>query len=196
MVRSKTGQVPHPFPYPVFVILIIAWFMGRYHDKSVQLSMRDALTGLYNRRFVMKQIEKMMRKANRRQQKIAVMLLDVNDFKDINDQFGHEYGDKVLAGIAELIQNSFDKKDIAARWGGDEFLIISSFSDERAVETKISQFKSKLINRNWQFNKGVSVSLGKGIFPDDGDEFHDLVEKADSNMYKIKLKSKQMDDRR
>lgn len=192
MVNMHFGQVPHPFPLPAIIALIIAWFLGKQYDKYVYLSSRDTLTGLFNRRYVLDNFSRIIQQANKRNANMAILLLDVNDFKEINDQHGHEYGDEVLEGISEILLDSFDPKEVIARWGGDEFLVLSIFNKENEIMEKIERFEHLIKNNEWRHHhNGLSVSIGKADFPNNGKSLKELVAKADSNMYAVKMNHKQ-----
>ncbi|AIF45112.1 GGDEF domain-containing protein [Virgibacillus sp. SK37] len=184
-VKIHFGATPHSIPLPAIILMIIGWYLGREYDKSVYKANRDPLTGLFNRRYVLDNIQKSFSKANRKSNKLAIILLDVNDFKQINDNFGHETGDQVLKCISDLLIDSFLSEDIVARWGGDEFLIVSPFADEKRLNQKISHFKNSLKSKDLKYN-GLSVSIGKAIYPSDDNTFESLISKADANMYRFK----------
>ncbi|AIF42140.1 pleD [Virgibacillus sp. SK37] len=167
------------------MLMIVGWYLGREYDKSVYKANRDSLTGLFNRRYVLDNIQKSFSKAKRKRNKLAIILLDVNDFKQINDNLGHETGDQVLKCISDLLIDSFASEDIVARWGGDEFLIVSSFTDETMLNQKVSHFKGSIKGKHWRHN-GLSVSIGKAIYPSDDKTFESLISKADANMYRFK----------
>ncbi len=153
--------------------------------------MKDALTDLYNRRYVFEKLGNLIKYANKRSLKIAILISDVNDFKKINDCYGHDYGDKILIDIAIALKNSFDKRDIIARWGGDEFLILAVFADEDAINKKINHFQSNLKSTLANKNTAVSVSIGKANYPTDHTNLEQLIAIADDNMYEIKLNHKE-----
>ena len=191
VVKSHFGEVPHMLPVPALIPLIIVWYLGYQYDKSVDLSTRDTLTKIFNRRYVLNRFPKESTNCKKRNIHMAVLVLDVNDFKKINDQFGHETGDQVLVGISKLLEETFDPKDIIARWGGDEFLVLSKFEDEHVLSQKIEQLKHGMKQKQWKIqHHNVSVSIGKAIFPTDGQNLNSLIAKADSNMYEIKMQHK------
>jgi len=159
----------------------------------IYLSTRDTLTGLYNRRYVYNKFTKVARHSYRKKLNTSILLLDVNDFKEINDTYGHDYGDRELEFISKQLVNSFEGKDIIARLGGDEFLIISPFSDESLINKKVKNFNKKIKNMDWShIDPHLSLSIGKAIYPLDGDTLKSVVAKADSNMYELKVSHKQM----
>lgn len=188
MVKMQFGNVPHPVPILAIFPLIIAWILGKNYDKYVYLSTVDSLTGLYNRRFITERFLKECKKCIHKGSHIAVLMVDVNHFKTINDCFGHEFGDLVLQDISRILQEVFGEKGIISRWGGDEFLIITKFKDEKILFEKIDYFQNLLSQKDWGIlNAHLNVSIGKAIFPIESRNFHDLVAKADAEMYKLKV---------
>ncbi|MDI7741117.1 GGDEF domain-containing protein [Lysinibacillus fusiformis] len=186
VVIHQFGEPPHKLPVPAIIALIVAWQIGKFYDRSVYLTMKDSLTDLYNRRFVKEKFVKLAKYATKRGLKIAVLISDVNEFKKINDRYGHDYGDTILLNIANSLKASFHKQDIIARWGGDEFLILSIYSNEGTIKTKIDTFQSNL-NSMPKRKTDVSVSIGKANYPTDHTNLEELISLADANMYEIKL---------
>lgn len=191
VVIMHFGRAPHPLPLPMVIPLIIAWYGGKQYDKYMHLSTRDSLTGLFNRRYVLDTFSRTLSKAKRKKVNIAVLLLDLNDFKEINDTYGHDTGDKVLESISKLLKVCFDRNDIISRWGGDEFLIVSSFADKKVIENKLSHFKNKIKSEDCGYH-GLSVSIGRAIYPFDATDLESLIAKADSDMYRLKMDHKQI----
>ncbi|MBN2345138.1 MAG: diguanylate cyclase [Candidatus Aminicenantes bacterium] len=95
-----------------------------YHAKLFDFAARDALTGLYNKRFIINELENYCRIARRSGRAFSIILVDIDDFKQVNDRFGHLCGDAFLKRLAELISRSLREQDIAGRFGGEEFLVI------------------------------------------------------------------------
>lgn len=191
MVRIHYEEVPHPIPIPALIPIIIAWYLGKQFDNYVHLSTRDSLTGLYNRRYTINKFPNLAKSADKKKSNIEILLIDVNDFKVINDTYGHDFGDKVLESISNHLNASFDGKDIISRWGGDEFLIISPSVDSKLVNNKIDLFKNRIKNEDWNINgRSLSVSIGKANYPLDDSSLKNLVAKADSNMYEFKMNQK------
>ncbi|MFD1360129.1 GGDEF domain-containing protein [Lentibacillus salinarum] len=186
-VESHFGQVPHSIPLPAILILILAWYLGKQYDKYVNISTIDPLTGAYNRRYVMNKFPKIVSYANKRKLNISVIMVDINEFKEINDTYGHAIGDNVLEDVSKRLRDSFEKKDTVARWGGDEFLILTFFSDEHVMFKKINDFKSRL---NSHHIDNLSVSIGKSTYPSDATCLKALVTIADTNMYDTKFRLK------
>ena len=95
-----------------------------FHRKLFDFAVRDALTGMYNKRFVLNEMENLMRIARRNGRIFCIIMVDIDDFKQINDRFGHPSGDEYLKQLAGLIRDSLRDQDIAGRIGGEEFLVI------------------------------------------------------------------------
>lgn len=185
IVVSHFGSAPHNFPLLAILVVMISWFFGREYDKTIYKANRDSLTGLFNRYYVFTNSHKLFTKADRKEHQVAIIFFDVNDFKNINDTYGHDVGDVTLKNIAALLQQHFGKRDIVSRWGGDEFLVIAPFSNRTSVTKTIDQITSAIDNDKEQFS-GISMSIGKAIYPKDANTFKHLVSQADADMYRFK----------
>jgi diguanylate cyclase (GGDEF)-like protein len=173
----------------LIVTTVILWWLGKQYDKAKFYSEKDYLTGLYNRRYIEEIFPKLISSAKKIEQ-LSILILDCNDFKQINDTFGHKYGDLVLENISTILLKSTSVSDIIARWGGDEFLIISPFSDQTGTEVMIKRIENGLRELSQKTEKKISVSAGFAIYPNDGKDMDSLIKIADKNMYKLKTLSK------
>ena len=157
------------------------------------LATHDYLTGLLGLRTLKEQMPLIQGIAQRHDEKVAIMFLDLDGFKAVNDTYGHDAGDEVLRTVARRIKQGIRETDIASRIGGDEFvLLISSLHAKEeaqhiADKLKLSIEKPIKINGN---TAKVGVSIGISIFPDDGQDAEVLVKIADSRMYDIKKGSR------
>ncbi|MCK8824047.1 GGDEF domain-containing protein [Fuchsiella alkaliacetigena] len=171
----------------VFVIFII---MTTYLLREFeQLAYQDQLTGLANRKSFAGKFDKLIKTAQKKREKLAILFLDVDKFKEINDNFGHGTGDKILKEIANRLKSSLRKQDIVSRLGGDEFTIAVSGinSQEGAIKVAdrvMEEFREPLTVGESKFF--ISISVGISIYPDDGRELEELIKKADYAMYKAK----------
>ncbi|PCI65834.1 MAG: GGDEF domain-containing protein [Gammaproteobacteria bacterium] len=153
----------------------------------------DSLTELPNRFLAMDRLNQLLYDAKRGDEKIAVLFLDLDDFKRINDSLGHETGDKLLIEAAKRLSKSIRSADTVARLGGDEFIIIlpklKDASDARtSAENILSQFKMPFkINEREHV---ITSSIGIAIYPQDGESSSDLLRQADSAMYYAKNEGK------
>lgn len=156
------------------------------NERLEELSIRDSLTGLYNRRYFFIILPKIIARAKRSKSPVSLVMIDVNNFKMVNDTLGHDEGDNVLKYIAkcsnEIIRES---QDIVFRFGGDEFLIILEKTDLTSANLAMQRLKSK-----YQPNsRGTSLAMGVVcINPDEmKEDFTDYLKFADEQMYKNKI---------
>jgi diguanylate cyclase (GGDEF)-like protein len=177
--------------YPI--LLPLAWWFGKQYDKAKYYSEKDPLTGIYNRRYVESAFTTIKSRLVQNGQSGAVLLLDVNDFKLVNDHLGHKSGDDYLIQITNQLMRSVRKTDIVARWGGDEFLILSpDIHRKEDLDKMLERIHRNL--RQLSFNDvKISVSIGSALFPKQGVCLEDLLKVADKNMYHIKSQKKLRD---
>jgi diguanylate cyclase (GGDEF)-like protein len=153
----------------------------------------DPLTGLYSRLFFMSEFDILKAKADRNNTKLAILFIDLDGFKDINDSLGHEAGDLVLKEIAKRLKKTLRKEDIIARFGGDEFLImlddIKNIQNLENIANKILYTIKQPIMINNIENR-VTGSVGISIYPDNGYSIQELIKYADTSMYKSKQAGK------
>lgn len=149
----------------------------------------DALTGLPNKILFMDRLEQAIKKAKRSFNKIAVLFIDLDNFKKINDSMGHDTGDEVLVQVATRLQNCIRKSDTLARLGGDEFIIIIDEIKDKDLAIHLAQ-KLVLAMSEPLHVKGqdtyITNSVGVSIFPEDGYDANTLLKNADAAMYKAK----------
>lgn len=161
----------------------------RNEEKLRHMAYHDVLTGLPNRRMFSKYLEATILQAERGQRLLAVMFLDLDRFKTINDSHGHDVGDKLLQAVAKRLKISLRKSDILARMGGDEFtLLLTSINDIRDVEgiaEKIKQTMADSIQIGEQ-TFFVTTSIGISLYPMDGENPEVLMKNADTAMYQAK----------
>ena len=182
-------HVNYPLTTPPFLAIIcfvIAWLLGKQYDKAKYYSEKDVLTGLYNRRFINNILPILAAQMDRSNSKISIAILDCNNFKAINDTFGHKKGDLVLQDFSAILSTSVRKSDIIARWGGDEFLIIATYADKKEINIIVTRFKNGLRELSEKLQVEVSISVGFAVYPDDTRNLDDLITIADSAMYSLK----------
>jgi diguanylate cyclase (GGDEF)-like protein/PAS domain S-box-containing protein len=172
----------------------VAVFSDFTARKAVEEQMRymaqhDGLTGLPNRTLLLQRITRAISHSKRNGKKLAILFLDLNDFKDINDQHGHEAGDHVLKVIAQRLAKGAREEDTVARLGGDEFVVlleeVLSIEPLPAIADKLMQSIAAPIPYE-HIELRISASAGISIYPDDATEPADLVRNADLAMYKSK----------
>lgn len=143
----------------------------------------DKLTGLYNRYYLDKVSGELKRK-----RKITMMMLDMNDFKSINDNFGHSQGDDALVSLASVLQKTIGVEGIVVRYAGDEFVIILNNGDEEAAEQCKQLIKKNLeeFNENHKKKYKLSASIGVGVFDLEKSNVDKILERIDKRMYEDK----------
>lgn len=157
------------------------------------LAYRDPLTGLYNRKAFRERLEQELDRAKRCDGKFAVLFLDLDNFKEINDRFGHDTGDQALVMIAHVLQNELRANDMVARLGGDEFTILlpdpKNLDDPKRIAKRVLMDVKKplIIEGN---TVEVSTSIGVSLYPQDGISAQELLNKADQRMFRNKHKGK------
>ncbi len=149
----------------------------------------DSLTKLLNRSSFNRKFEAMLSQAQKNDSKIALFFIDVDRFKEINDRYGHDVGDKILVALARRLLNSVKKDDVMGRIGGDEFVLIAknikNIKDVDSLALKLQNKIREPINIDGEiFN--ITLSIGISIYPQHGTSRHDLLKNADIAMYEVK----------
>ncbi|MDP8568795.1 bifunctional diguanylate cyclase/phosphodiesterase [Methylophilus aquaticus] len=150
----------------------------------------DTLTGLLNRRMFFARLDQELRKVKRSGQKLAIIFLDLDRFKEVNDMLGHAQGDKLLQHAGKRLVECVRDDDLVSRLGGDEFVLMLSAADVNYVEDVAQKVLDALVQpfRLDQSHVYVSASLGIAIFPDDADNKEDLMKRVDQAIYASKQK--------
>lgn len=161
------------------------------HEEKVEslrligLSQTDPLTSLMNRRGFQASIERILEYADPESNVHRLIMLDIDDFKQINDTHGHVYGDTILTLVAKQLRGVFRATDLFARIGGDEFSVcLVNFPDRSVLKSKIETLKERMHAEN------LSCSIGIATYPSDGDTYIDLYRKADHALYTVKQNGK------
>lgn len=156
--------------------------------RILQLAHYDHLTGLPNRTLLNERFSYALKLAQRNDEQMAVMFLDLDHFKNINDTLGHSVGDHFLLEVARRLQSNLREEDTVSRLGGDEFILICpriDADDAAIVASKLIETISKPYQLDHHELVGTP-SIGIAIYPDDGDNFEDLLKNADAAMYRVK----------
>lgn len=159
--------------------------LSKYNKKLLYLSQTDILTKLYNRTKIDQALNIEMERAKRTQSNFAVLLLDVDFFKKVNDTFGHPVGDAVLIQLAKIAKQSIRSYDIIGRWGGEEFLVLCPQSSEKEVEQVALRIRKNIRDAHFSTNEIHTVSIGVAMMKQD-DTPHTLVSRADKALYRAK----------
>ncbi len=163
-------------------------------DRMFKLAQIDELTGIFNRRFLFEKLNELFEKYRREKKPLSILMLDIDNFKHINDTFGHQVGDNVLKTIGKILRNGVRKFDIVGRYGGEEFLIIApGTSRERAIQLG-NRLREKVKSHVFKTDKGdfsVTVSVGIAeLLTDRPNDINDFVKIADMRLYRAKSAGK------
>ena len=162
-----------------------------------QLALTDSLTGLYNRNYLNAVFEKNYVPFWKREKfPLSVALLDIDNFKSINDIYGHQKGDEVLRRLGQIIKDSVRGSDIPVRFGGEEILIIFPSSRKEEALMAVRRIREKLMKEDFGIGRPVTFSSGLADFPSDisvPGELDKLIKVADERLYKAKNQGKNRD---
>ncbi|MCP1728577.1 diguanylate cyclase (GGDEF)-like protein/PAS domain S-box-containing protein [Natronospira proteinivora] len=164
--------------------------LSEAEEELRRLAHHDPLTGLTNRLLFTDRLDTGLRAAHRNGDGLALLFLDVNDFKHINDTHGHAMGDRILCVIARRLERCIRETDTVARMGGDEFtVLLTEIDSERAVAEKLDQIVAVMAEPLGSDFAGVSMpscSIGVACYPADGADADTLLSRADDEMYRMK----------
>ncbi|MBN2259104.1 MAG: GGDEF domain-containing protein [Clostridiales bacterium] len=166
------------------------------YKKTVKLSKFDSLTGIYNRSYFEELISDYYKKALRYKENFIIALLDMNDLKIINDQYGHDAGDLALKTLSDSINDEIRDSDIFARYGGDEFILVFFNTSKEEVMEKMQYIHKKIESTTFSYNNQkikLSFSYGFSLFPEDSMILDILIKQADTRMYQNKKEFKKKD---
>ncbi|MEC9490904.1 MAG: GGDEF domain-containing protein [Halanaerobiales bacterium] len=168
-------------------IAVVVYLLRKFEHQAYH----DKLTGLANRKYFVEEFQKLKEKADFSGNNIGVVFIDIDKFKEINDSYGHDMGDKVLENIASRMDNNLKETDITARMGGDEFVVALADLNSKTKIIKVAkrlikELKKPLIIDGEEIS--ISVSAGVSFYPDDSQELEKLIKNADAAMYKAKRK--------
>nr|WP_321268100.1 GGDEF domain-containing protein [uncultured Sulfurimonas sp.] len=159
-------------------------------EKLKDTSLRDAMTGLYNRRFLEEVIDKIMHQASRSKESYSVMMLDVDFFKKVNDTYGHDVGDKVIVEIGKVLKDNIRESDLAIRYGGEEFVVMLHNASDEGTQKVAQSIHSAFAELEFNVGNGEimkkTMSIGISKFPQDGDTIWKCIKFADTALYVAK----------
>lgn len=158
---------------------------GNEKDYFVDLSVRDGLTGLFNRRYFNELINLEFNRIRRNPAALSLLMLDIDNFKNYNDTQGHPAGDELLKNAAKVFNNSVRTVDIVCRYGGEEFIIILPQTDKRSAQIIAERLRVQVV-----LYLPTTVSIGIATSPEDAQDIEQLIQKADSALYQAKKTGK------
>jgi diguanylate cyclase (GGDEF)-like protein len=167
-----------------------------------RLSNADALTGAFNRRFLDHYLRHELARATRHKSSLAVAMVDVDHFKQLNDEFGHAAGDRVLKHVAQQLEAAVRRTDLVARYGGEEFVVVLPESNAAQAMMRMERIRESVASsalplekhkaRTSQANMKVTISIGIASWPVDGNSAAELISSADRRMYDAKRRGRNM----
>ena len=158
-------------------------------EVSRKAALHDALTGLPNRVLFEEHLDHGLIQAKRHGWKLAVLFMDIDNFKNINDSYGHDLGDRVLLTVADRLQSATRRGDTVSRWGGDEFVCLLLEVKQEADVARLAEDMVNRISEACEFNGtvlSIRASIGIAMYPADGETADILFKNADTAMYKAK----------
>ncbi len=162
---------------------------AQLYERALQLAYSDGLTGLYNRRYMLEQLEREFARANRNGSSLSLIIMDLDGLKTINDHHGHNEFDRVLQEVGRLIKLNTRASDVAARWGGDEFVVLapdtssqSAYRIGERIRTKVQLCRPLAIDNA----AAITISVGVATYPEHARGLTELIKRADEAMYNAK----------
>lgn len=160
-------------------------------QNSIEMAITDVLTGLHNRRYLESHLSTLAEQASARGKPLALMILDIDHFKSINDSYGHDAGDDVLREFAVRIRKSIRGIDLAARYGGEEFVIVMPETDLHVAGLVAERLRQSIAGEGFSIEKGarridVTISIGIATLDNKGEPVADVLKRADQALYRAK----------
>ena len=164
-------------------------------EQTQEDSLTDPLTGLPNTRFMFMHLTRELSRAERLKAEVALLVMDLDNFKAINDNHGHHVGDRALREVATVLRSGIRPYDICVRYAGDEFIVVLSGCGADEAERKRVELQNTVDEVLFEARPGrrlpLAISVGAAIYPQDGDSYESLLATADSRMYRDKTRRKQ-----
>lgn len=161
------------------------------YEKTHEASLTDPLTGLPNTRFMITHLTRELARAERLGAEVSLIVMDVDEFKVINDTHGHYVGDRALREISQVLRSAIRPYDVCVRYAGDEFIIVLANCGAEEAESKRMELQEAVAATAFDVKPGVAlplaISAGAAVFPHDGESYEVLLAKADSRMYRDKV---------
>lgn len=160
------------------------------HEEAQRLSLTDGLTGTWNRRFMQMQFRQVLATATRFERPFSILMLDLDNFKQVNDTFGHQKGDEILVEFSTRVKIALREVDTFARYGGEEFICLLAETDVNGAITTAEKIREAIkgepFGESPDRQVSLTVSIGVASYPEHGETYASLVESADQAMYRAK----------
>jgi diguanylate cyclase (GGDEF)-like protein len=159
--------------------------LRKQNEELERLSTSDALTGLYNRRYLTQRLSEELVRSYRHRGTFSVLMADVDEFKKYNDAFGHPAGDEVLKKVAAILLSSTRSVDCTARYGGEEFAVLLTGTDGEVAAEVAERIRARVETQKFAGRK-ITISIGIARFPEDGETADEVISSADEALYAAK----------
>jgi diguanylate cyclase (GGDEF)-like protein/PAS domain S-box-containing protein len=160
------------------------------NERLARQSVRDPLTGLFNRRFMIESLEREIKRAERNQTQVGIIMADIDHFKQFNDKYGHAAGDEVLTQMGGFFKAGLRGSDVSCRYGGEEFVFFLPESSAENTFKRADQMREEVKNLTLHYGgellASITLSMGISTYPDQGSNTEDLLRVADAALYRAK----------
>ena len=172
-------------------MLSVALHNSQNFEQIKALSYTDEMTGLHNYRFFIMRLKEELARAKRNEAPLALLILDVDFFKNYNDALGHPAGDEILRQLSDILKSTVRDNDIVARYGGEEFAMILPSTDQNGAGVLAERIRKKVEKYKFphqeiQPNGTLTISIGIALYPEDADDTEEIVKAADRALYHAK----------
>ncbi len=160
-----------------------------FYDEVYRMATTDGLTGLLNKTTIMRMLGEELEKAQRYRRRVSVLLIDLDNFKGLNDTLGHLTGDRVLQVVSEVLQRNLRRQDRAGRFGGEEFIVVMPETGARGAAASAERIRQALqqgVAPALHLDRGVTASIGIACYPMRGSDPNALLDGADAALYRAK----------
>jgi diguanylate cyclase (GGDEF)-like protein len=192
-IQSKVLMFTAILVVTVVILLILLYWLYRTIEGHRTAGVTDPLTGLYNRKKLFENLKSLIPLHKTKNKKLALLFIDLDGFKKINDTHGHDVGDKLLQSLSERLTNSVRKQDLIYRIGGDEFIVLVQELDTLEDAKSIAENLLTKCNKPYLLDENkchVTLSIGISLFPDHSEDPNQLLKYADEGMYDSKRNGK------
>ena len=191
-LSSDAGGYTYVTASTALAFTLFGYLLGRQADRLSRLSETDPMTGLYNARGLLARVEAELARCRRYHHPVALLLVDLDGLKQINDRYGHDAGDAALVRLADVIRSQLRETDLAARWGGDEFAILAPDTSQAAALALAERIRVRVPGQGTRWavtaSVGVAAAEPEGIIADPAM----LMHLADAAMYQAKRSGRNM----
>ncbi len=173
----------------IFKYLIGDDVESSYHEEIYLMTIKDGLTGIYNKRFFLEALEREMSRAQRYKRELAILLFDLDHFKNVNDTYGHLAGDYVLQALVRVVSSRARREEVFARYGGEEFVILLPETDKKGAKELAEQVRNRVDSYTFIFEGEeilITVSVGVAIMGQNPITPQEFIKKVDAMMYQAK----------